>query len=172
MPGTHVTVVLPRRSYSPLLGRLLHDRTADKIAAAVSRIPRSAATIIPFDVTSRVELLQQRQAAGLAKTLDTPDSADGTGDGQAAGPAQPDKARAARKAKDPHADGGYRRPVPSVGADPIGNLTGPGRAVVEGRVRSLEIRPVEHNSVLACDIADSTGVLTALVLWADAAFPA
>jgi amino acid transporter len=160
VPGTHVTVVLPRRSYSPLLGRLLHDRTADKIAAAVSRIPRSAATIIPFDVTSRVELLQQRQAAGLAKTLDTPDSADGTGAGQAAGPAQPDKARAVRKAKDP--DGGYRRPVPSVGADPIGNLTGPGPAVVEGRVRSLEIRPVEHNSVLACDIADSTGVLTAL----------
>ena len=33
--GTNVTVVLPRRSYSPLLGRLLHDRTADKIAAVV-----------------------------------------------------------------------------------------------------------------------------------------
>src|SRR5580692_3653654 len=33
-PDTHVTVVLPRRSYSALLGRLLHDRTADKIAAA------------------------------------------------------------------------------------------------------------------------------------------
>ena len=31
-PGTQVTVVLPRRSFAPLLGRLLHDRTADKIA--------------------------------------------------------------------------------------------------------------------------------------------
>ncbi|HEY0932668.1 MAG TPA: APC family permease, partial [Trebonia sp.] len=49
-PGTHVTVILPRRSYSPLLGRLLHDRTADKIAAAISRVPRSAATILPYDV--------------------------------------------------------------------------------------------------------------------------
>src|SRR6266516_2528308 len=49
-PGTHVTVVLPRRSYSPFLGRLLHDHTADKIARVVSRIPRSVATIIPFDV--------------------------------------------------------------------------------------------------------------------------
>ena len=56
-PGTHVTVVLPRRSYSALLGRLLHDRTADKIAAVVSRIPRSAATIIPYDVESRVRVL-------------------------------------------------------------------------------------------------------------------
>ena len=37
-PGTHVTMILPRRSYSALLGRLLHDRTADKIAEVVSRI--------------------------------------------------------------------------------------------------------------------------------------
>src|SRR6266849_4972988 len=65
-PGTHVTVVLPRRSYSALLGRLLHDRTADKIAAVVSRIPRSAATIVPYDVESRVRVLQERQAAKVA----------------------------------------------------------------------------------------------------------
>ena len=65
-PGTHVTVILPRRSYSPLLGRLLHDRTADKIAAAISRIPRSAATIVPYDVPTRVAVLQARQAAAKA----------------------------------------------------------------------------------------------------------
>src|SRR6202023_2134246 len=65
-PGTHVTVVLPRRSYSALLGRLLHDRTADKIAAVVSRIPRSAATIVPYDVESRVQVLQERHAAKVA----------------------------------------------------------------------------------------------------------
>src|SRR5580658_6061873 len=65
-PETHVTVVLPRRSYSALLGRLLHDRTADKIAAVVSRIPRSAATIVPYDVTTRVRVLQARQAAKAA----------------------------------------------------------------------------------------------------------
>src|SRR5215470_16103236 len=61
VPGTHVTAVLPRRSYSPLLGRLLHDRTADKIAAAVSQIPNAAATIVPFDVRSRLEVLHERQ---------------------------------------------------------------------------------------------------------------
>src|ERR1700748_3632775 len=59
-PGTHVTVILPRRSYSAWLGRLLHDRTADKIAEVVSRIPRSAATIVPYDVQSRVRVLQER----------------------------------------------------------------------------------------------------------------
>ena len=61
VPGTHVTAVLPRRSYSPLLGRLLHDRTADKIAAVVSNIPNAAATIVPFDVRSRLEVLHERQ---------------------------------------------------------------------------------------------------------------
>jgi hypothetical protein len=38
----------------------------------------------------------------------------------------------------------------------------PGRATVEGRVRVLEIRPVERNSVLVCEISDSTGDLTAM----------
>src|SRR5580704_1388948 len=80
-PGTHVTVVLPRRSYSALLGRLLHDRTADKIAAVVSRIPRSAATIVPYDVESRVRVLQERHAAKSAA------SAGGTADQQTRGEA-------------------------------------------------------------------------------------
>ncbi|MGH3523729.1 MAG: OB-fold nucleic acid binding domain-containing protein, partial [Mycobacterium sp.] len=53
-PDTNVTVLLPRRTYSPLLGRLLHDRTADKIARAVSRVPDAAATIVPYDVQSRI----------------------------------------------------------------------------------------------------------------------
>ena len=67
-----MTVVLPRRSYSALLGRLLHDRTADKIAAVVSRIPRSAATIVPYDVESRVRVLAERQALRPRPSTATP----------------------------------------------------------------------------------------------------
>jgi hypothetical protein len=36
-PGTHVTVVLPRRSYPPLTGRLLHDHTADRLDRRTDR---------------------------------------------------------------------------------------------------------------------------------------
>ena len=50
----------------------------------------------------------------------------------------------------------------AAGVTPIGSLTKPGRATVEGRIRVVEIRPVERNSVLACEISDSTGELTAL----------
>ena len=45
-----LTLLLPRRSYSGFLGRLLHDQTAEQIAAPISQLPRVVATIVPFDV--------------------------------------------------------------------------------------------------------------------------
>ena len=71
-PDTNVTVLLPRRTYAPLLGPLLHDRTADKIARAISRIPDAAATIVPYDVQSRIneafpDLFGKRLAREVSK---------------------------------------------------------------------------------------------------------
>jgi hypothetical protein len=171
-PGTFVTVILPRRSYSPLLGRLLHDRTGDKIAAVVSRIPRSAATIVPYDVPSRVAVLQGRQGAvKAAKAVKAagkaprPAESVKSSDGQAAISAE--LARQADVAGQ-HAlpDGKQRRQQgqrgPAKGTTPIGSVTSPGKVTVEGKVRVIEIRPVEHNSVLAVEIHDPTGNLTAM----------
>ena len=45
-----LTLLLPRRSYSRILGRLLHDQTAEEIAAPISQLDRVVATIVPFDV--------------------------------------------------------------------------------------------------------------------------
>jgi amino acid transporter len=59
---TKVTVLLPRREYSQLLGRLLHDRTADKIARIVSRIPDASAQIVAYDIATRIA--QATSAAG------------------------------------------------------------------------------------------------------------
>jgi amino acid transporter len=173
-PGTQVTAILPRRSFSPLVGRLLHDRTADKIAAVVSRVPNAAATIIPFDVQNRLHVLQQRQAERDGTTpasLTTPPGppADGAPtDGKAAEPQAtwPEPAAAATSGPEqpeplPGA-GSYDRPIPPPGVTPIGSIHEPGRTVVEGRVRIVEVRSVEQNSVLAAEIADSTGDLTAL----------
>jgi amino acid transporter len=131
-PGTQVTVVLPRRSYSPLAGRLLHDHTADKIARVVSRVPGAAATIIPFDVGHHVQTVHARQP------------------------------RAARAAAGADSLRDYEQPAPPPDTDPIGSLRQPGHAIVEGRLHAAEVRPVPGNSVLACEIADSTGRLTAL----------
>ena len=42
-------------------------------------------------------------------------------------------------------------------------LRQPGRAVVQGRLRTAEVRPGQHGgTVLACEVADSTGELTAV----------
>ena len=160
-PDTFVTVVLPRRSYSALLGRLLHDRTADKIAAVVSRIPRSAATIVPYDVESRVRMLQERQAARIAASGTAQAAAkNGPVAGSQPAGAQPsgtkDGSGSPQAAKD--GDGSSTAP----GITPIGSLATPGRAVIEGRVIVVEIRPVERNSVLACEVSDGSGVLTAM----------
>jgi hypothetical protein len=251
LPGVGVTAILPRRSYSPLLGRLLHDGTADKIARVVSRIPHAAATIVPFDVQSRLETLHERQAATTEKGSQAGGPAESTGETRPAAPGpagQPESARPARPASEPAVagepgdgarpgpaghpplaeeparsdrpaaaaraapgadadagagaaagedaaraqDGGpdiagddveagaaagpavagaglavsaadsHDRPVPPPGVAEIGSLTKPGRATVEGRIFAVEIRPVEHNTVLAAEIADSTGQLTAL----------
>lgn len=53
-PDSKVTVLLPRRTYSALVGRLLHDRTADKIARVISQISRASAQIVAFDVESQI----------------------------------------------------------------------------------------------------------------------
>ncbi|HVQ97853.1 MAG TPA: amino acid permease [Mycobacterium sp.] len=66
-PDTHVTILLPRRAYGPL-GRLLHDRTADKIAKAVSRTSGAAATIVPYDVQSQIsEALPNKVGLRIAR---------------------------------------------------------------------------------------------------------
>src|SRR5262249_23911959 len=143
----HVTVVLPRRSYPALLGRLLHDQTADKIARVVSRIPRCAATIIPFDVEARIEVLHERQV-GQAAQAAKPEAA-------IAAQTQPHRRPEAKIAE-------HDQPIVRPGVTPIASLTRNGKATVEGRVHSLEIRPVDHSCVLACQVTDATGEITAL----------
>jgi amino acid transporter len=65
-PGTKVTVLLPRRTYAALVGRLLHDRTADRMAAAISRVPDATAQILAYDVGSRIS------RAAAARRVDSP----------------------------------------------------------------------------------------------------
>jgi amino acid transporter len=179
--GTHVTVILPRRTYSALLGRLLHDRTADKIAQVVSRLPRSAATIVPYDVPSRVAVLRARYDRGGAaagRERQDPQSAATTAQpgidpvtpaetpeviarmlGAEADVATAHILHAKDNGKDK--DKGTNGAGPK-GVAPISSVTSPGKVMVEGRVRVVEIRPVERNSVLAVEISDQTGNLTAM----------
>jgi amino acid transporter len=178
LPGVGVTAILPRRSYAPIVGRLLHDRTADKMAAVISRIPHAAATIVPFDVRSRLESIAARGPAGkVAATGAKPEAGEparakaapghsradgGTGHAGDRTGTRKETQPISAELTTPASSGEYDRPVPTGTATPIGSLTRPGRAIAVGRVHTVEIRPVEQNTVLACDVEDSTGQLTAL----------
>jgi amino acid transporter len=156
--GTHVTVVLPRRSFSPLLGRLLHDRTADQLSAVVSRVHDCAATIVPFDVETRVAELHAREAAKSAPVgTDEGGVRDGAGVVLDKGKGRPVVAPAVA------ANGTGVRSAHPNGVTAIGDLVPGGpKATVEGRVLAVEIRPVEQNCVFECTVDDDTGSLTAM----------
>jgi hypothetical protein len=174
--GTQVTVVLPRRGYAPLLGRILHDRTADKIAEVVSRVPNAAATIIPFDVESRVHLLHASQASRLAAQAgDGTQAGNGTqagdgapvGDGVQAGGSEDAALVRTKEGRKPATAGtsapnGSGASLPRIaGISAISELNGAGKATIEGKVRSVEIHPVENSCVFDATVADETGTLTA-----------
>jgi hypothetical protein len=166
--STQVTVVLPRRGYAPLLGRLLHDRTADKIAGVVSQVPSAAAMIIPFDVESRVHLLHARHAVGVLAggTASTRNGAQAeagekaatvrTGDGL-----EPTPTGTPTPTGLPAQNGTAGSPERSTGVSAISTLIGARKATVEGKVRSVEIHPVENSCVFDARIADESGTLTA-----------
>jgi hypothetical protein len=59
---TKVTVLLPRREYSQLLGRLLHDRTADMLGKVISRIPGASAQIVAYDISTRIAMASSADA--------------------------------------------------------------------------------------------------------------
>jgi amino acid transporter len=50
---TEVSVLVPRREYRRAWHRLLHDRTSSQLAAAVSSLPHTTVTFVPYHLGSR-----------------------------------------------------------------------------------------------------------------------
>jgi amino acid transporter len=161
-----VTVLLPRRSFRRVSQRLLHDRTADRIAYAVGRIPHVAATIVPFDTTLPAEVedrlkAQQRQAAvepalqtgdgGPAMTAPTT-SGPTTSVPATSGPAgrAPAAASSANHAGSPGHDAGTH------GTTPIGAVAWKQQVTVEGRVKVVRVGTAAGRS-LEAQVYDRTG---------------
>ena len=144
--STQVTMLLPRRSYGAFLGRILHDRTADEIAGAVSGMPGAVATIVPYDASNPTALLRRRSSARSGPTENGQQGPqpgqEGAGNGtMVASPVDT-------------ADQGDRVA--------IGNATHRHTAVVEGRIRSVEVSPISGSPALRCELVDDTGGVTLL----------
>src|SRR5665811_1435215 len=143
--STQVTLLLPRRSYGAFLGRMLHDRTADDIAEAVSSVPGAVATIIPFDASSSMGPLRRKRFGG------------GSGPGVRAEQPPPEEGVAPETILEPPVD------VMDRGASSaIKNATRRQIATVVGRIRSVEVSPIAGNPALRCELVDDTGGVTLL----------
>jgi amino acid transporter len=139
-----VTALLPRRTFPNLSQRLLHDRTADRIAEALGRIPHVAATIVPFDTTlneeaeQRLERAQQRVAA--PPILPT--------NGASRLPAVPDD-----------------EPVAcSDGIAAIASLRARQEVTIEGRVKMVQVGTIAGRALEAHVMDDSGGSIRLLFL--------
>ena len=64
---TECTVLLPRRGFEWGWQRLLHDRTADKIAGVVSQVPHVSATIVPYNL--RASSARAESRTGFAQRV-------------------------------------------------------------------------------------------------------
>lgn len=142
--GNHeLTLLLPRRSYSRVLGKILHDQTAEQIASPISQLPRVVATIIPFDV---VKLLD-----GGSLEIHTEDEAD--------------PKVAATNVAEPS-----KRMVPPANLEPvshysekvikIGEVIWRKRAHVQGRVTAIRTSPTSQAPMLEVEMWDETGGIT------------
>jgi hypothetical protein len=130
---TEVSVLLPRRLYSWGWGHLLHDRTADRLAAVVGRLPHANATVVPFQMGK--QRLSRRSGD------------DGKG-------------RAERGRRRARAQVVEDLLVPVEGTVPVGEIQWRQRAKIAGRVTSVEVQPWQGAQVLSCTLTDRSGSMT------------
>jgi len=132
-----LTLLLPRRSYSRFLGRLLHDRTAEAIAAPISQLPRVVATIVPFDV--------ERILSGAPIVVDRKEKKLAT-----VAPVQSKLVVTSAE------------PISHYAEDlmPIGEVQWRKRAQVQGKVTSIKPAPSSAAPVLEIELWDESGGIT------------
>jgi amino acid transporter len=139
-----VTVLLPRRTYPRLWVRLLHDRTADRIAAAVSRIPHVSATIVPFDTTlphEAVLRIEARQSQAQHEPALAP--------------------TVIRTGEDDNEAGLAAHHPVGEGITPIGSVRWKQRVTIEGRIKIVQSGTAAGRS-LEAQLFDETGGLRLL----------
>lgn len=126
-----VTVLLPRRTFGRVSQRLLHDRTADRIAESVGRLPHVAATIVPFDTTLPHEQVEQLEA-------------------------RQQEARLEPALSDPCGPPAQKPPPPHDGVTAIGDVTWKQKVTVEGRIKAVQVGTAAGRS-LEVQVFDGTG---------------
>ena len=132
---TELSVVMPRRAFATAWQRILHDRTADRIAAAVSQLPHANATIVPFQLSNTSA--QHRAKALLERT----------------------GARRARPAARPAAHPADELTPKVAGTTPISEAQWRARVRVAGRIHSVRVPAGGATANLECTLVDASGAI-------------
>jgi amino acid transporter len=166
---TECTVLLPRRGYASGWQRFLHDRTADRLAAVLSQVPNTSATIIPYNLTgmwsSRARryreivdrALQSAVRAGQGTGLDD-DALAGSGPFESDDPpVRTPPTRRVRENATAAADRALAERAKTT--TKIGSIEFRQRVRVAGRIKSVRVQPRSGTSNLECVLVDGTGAL-------------
>ena len=137
-----LTLLLPRRSYSRFLGRLLHDQSAEQIARPISEIPRVVATIVPFDVERILHGEDREFAKPVVEKVVTP-----------------------KEAVPARAQSNWLQSTETIShyeesMMPIGKIAWRKRAHVTGRVTAIRPAAMDSAPTLEVEIWDETGGVT------------
>ena len=133
---TEATVLLPRRDYTSFWHRWLHDRTADRMAAAVSDLPHANVTIVPFHLGQG----RPRKVTPVPKVFHR------------------------RASNGPRAEDVAVPGLEVEGAVPIGDVQDRQRVRIAGRVHALRVQPWSGQPTLECTVTDGTGRIVVVFL--------
>ncbi len=148
---TELTILLPRRGFAAGWHRLLHDATADQIAAAVGQLAHVNATVVPYQLMGG---WLSRRREWRRPEGDLP-GREGRKDGAGGRPAGRAASRdPSRTSFDRAAFGEQGR-----GTTPISEAAWRHRVRVAGRVKSVRVQPRAGTANLECVLADETGRL-------------
>jgi amino acid transporter len=142
---TEVSVLIPRREYSSLWHRFLHDRTANAIAETLSDFPHCNVTVVPYHLGSALGH-RPRRAATIARRVTRRAPANG----------HKQKQRARRDA-----------PVPNdlpPRCTPIGEAQHRTHVAVGGQVHAMRVQPWGGVATLECTLRDDTGSIALVFL--------
>jgi amino acid transporter len=163
---TECTVLLPRRGFVWGWQRLLHDRTADKIAGVVSQVPHVSATIIPYNLRGtagrgmpRPGIAQRMAAQAVARAADgkTAERQDRRDERREERREEKDKERKERERTEQLTDADRALARRAANSRPIGEVEWRERVRVAGRVKAVRVQPRAGTSNLEATLADRTG---------------
>ncbi|HEY0517852.1 MAG TPA: amino acid permease [Ilumatobacteraceae bacterium] len=136
---TELSILIPRREYTKVWHRLLHDRSSNAIVAALGDTPHCNVTIVPYHLGRDRTVIEEAIVVTNGEVPVKPAFKPGKTGPAATNVSATDLPRQRTR---------------------ISDLASRERSTVCGRVRAFRVQPWGGNPALECTLADETGSIT------------